>query len=639
MWNERGSGFAAWASGLWIGALLVTLTTVCCVEKAKVGECQPGMIYCEGDIASICQADSLTYKQIDCRDEDKVCHPGRGCVNCHPATFGCIETTVGECKPDGSGLQPIHECAVAVGEVCYLGQCVEACAAAADQKSYIGCEYWAVDLDNATISETENAAAQQYAVVISNVGLIEAEVTVYKNTAPVGWPPAEQVVAQARVAPDGLHVFKLPSREVDGSHSGLTDNGTHTFLSSNAYRIVSTVPIVAYQFNPLQNVQVFSNDASILVPTSVLDTQYLVLGWPQTIADTENPQTDFHRNLRAFLTVVGTEPGTDVEITVSTDTVGSTDIAPATAGDTIRVELGPYDVLNLETGSFNADFTGTQVVSDKPVAVFSGNEASDVPFFDTLTTRRCCADHLEHQQLPESSAGTDFVAARMPPRTPAVAAAGGDVSITDEPEYFRLMALRDNTVIQTNLDPPDDVLLLDRGEHTTLEAWCDFEIKASKPIFVGQFMASQQNTGIPIHVLPGGDPSYLLLAPKQQWRSRYVFLTPDKYAFDFIVVVAPSGTELLLDGSPMPESCTVTRAECPGQIDPTTDMMIWRCQLSFPKIIDGLPPPDNIDPNNQNDGYHILEGSEQISLVAYGFDERVSYAYIGGTDVRRINVE
>jgi hypothetical protein len=118
-----------------------------------------------------------------------------------------------------------------------------------------------------------------------------------------------------------------------------------------------------------------------------------------------------------------------------------------------------------------------------------------------------------------------------------------------------------------------------------------------------------------------------------------VFLTPDKYAFDFMMVIAPMGTELQLDHGPMPEGCEVMPAECPDLVDPTTSMEVWRCQLSFPKIIEGLPPPDNIDPNNQNDGYHILEASEPVALVVYGFDKHVSYAYVGGTDVRQINVE
>ena len=47
----------------------------------------------------------------------------------------------------------------------------------------------------------------------------------------------------------------------------------------------------------------------LLVPKSALDNEYMVLGWPQTIADTDDPATDFHRNLRAFLTVVGLEEG------------------------------------------------------------------------------------------------------------------------------------------------------------------------------------------------------------------------------------------------------------------------------------------------------------------------------------------
>lgn len=610
-----------------------------CPQKAKVGICEPGRIYCEEELAFICNDDAMSYKQKDCAASEEVCHPGRGCVSCHPGTFSCQGLSVAQCRQDGRGVEVLFDCSVEAGEVCYLGACINACEAADEERSYIGCDYWAVDLDNATISVSENAAAQQYAVAVSNVGHITAHVEVLQNDAPPGWPLEETLVTETTLEPDELHVFKLPGREVDGSHHGGYDNGTHSFLSSRAYHVVSDVPIVAYQFNPLENVQVFSNDASILFPRAALDNHYMVLGWPQTIADTDDPNTDFHRNLRAFLTVVGTEPGTDVSITFSTDTVGSTHIPMAKAGDTLTFSLGPYDVLNLETGGFNADFTGTEITSDQPVAVFSGNEASDVPFFETLTTRRCCADHLEHQLFPISAAGTEFVAAKMPRRTPAVAAAGGDVSIVDEPEYFRLLALYDNTVIQLTLEPPDDVILLNRGEHVTLEPPCDFEITASKPIFVGQFVASQQNIGIPIHVLPGGDPSFMILSPKAQWRSRYVFLTPDKYAFDFFMVVAPTGAELLFDGGPMPESCEVTRAECPGLVDPTTQMQVFRCQLSFPKILDGLPPPDNIDPWNQNDGYHILEASEPVSLVAYGFDERVSYAYIGGTDIKEINVE
>ena len=608
-----------------------------CVKKAEIGECEPGAVYCDGDLALICMDDAVNYRQIDCKRENRTCHPGLGCVNCHPGTFTCEGNSVASCRQDGMGGDILHDCSVEDGDVCYLGTCTNACEAASDARSYVGCEYWPVDLDNATISQAQNAAAQRYAVAVSNVGFIEAKITVYKNTATLGWPIQEEIVSETMLGPDELHVFELPSREVDGSHSGMYDNGSHTHLSSNSYRLVSNVPIVAYQFNPLENVQVFSNDASVLIPTSALDTRYTVLSWPQTIADTDDPNTDFNRHLRTFLTIAGTKPGTNVSIELSTDIVGSPDIPAAQKGDTISTVLGPYDVLNLETGGFNADFTGTTITADEPVAVYAGSEASDVPFFKDLTTRICCADHLEHQQFPESAAGTKFVAARVPRRTPAVAAAGGDVSIIEEPEYFRILALFDDTLIQTTLPEPNNLIMLSRGEHYTLEPECDFEVEASKPIFIGQFISGQGATGIAPD-LPGGDPSFLMLSPIEQWRSRYVFLTPDKYAFDFFMVIAPSGTELTFDKAPMPQSCQVKRAECDGLPDSITSMDVWRCQLSFPEIIPGLPPPDNIDPGNQNDGYHILEGSGPVALVVYGFDKHVSYAYIGGTDVRRINI-
>src|SRR2546430_17428551 len=51
--------------------------------------------------------------------------------------------------------------------------------------------------------------------------------------------------------------------------------------------------------------------------------------------------------------------------------------------------LQPFEVLNLETGDFNGDFTGTTVSADNAVAVFPRSEASDAPFYTTLADRSC----------------------------------------------------------------------------------------------------------------------------------------------------------------------------------------------------------------------------------------------------------
>ena len=113
-----------------------------------MGVCEPGRAYCEGDLALICSDDAMNYRQEDCHAQDEVCYPGRGCVTCFPGTFTCEGNTVAQCRQDGTGTQLLHDCSVESGEVCYLGGCINACEAAAEARSYIGCEYWPVDLDS-----------------------------------------------------------------------------------------------------------------------------------------------------------------------------------------------------------------------------------------------------------------------------------------------------------------------------------------------------------------------------------------------------------------------------------------------------------------------------------------------------------
>ena len=72
--------------------------------------------------------------------------------------------------------------------------------------------------------------------------------------------------------------------------------------------------------------------------------------------------------------------------------------------------------------------------------VFSGSEASDAPFFDKLTDRKCCADHLEEQLDPIRTSGQNFVATVSPSRTAALAKAGAPVGEAEQDEYFRVIA-------------------------------------------------------------------------------------------------------------------------------------------------------------------------------------------------------
>lgn len=655
---------------------------------------------CVGSVHYSCAPDGefLSTVIVDCATQTidgrpATCVRDLGCVLCHPDEVFCAAGNVVQCNSTGDAYELREECDIEDGFVCQEGMCKNLCEVAVAEHSYLGCEFYAVDLDNASLGAGRDASSQQYAVVVSNPSGQPTEVVVERNNAAPGQPPEVEEVDRVTVLPGDLEVFDLPRREVDGSSSffpctessecnqgeacwcaggartedpppeggfrdcrcrnaagadGMND-GTHSALTSNAYRLRSVLPINAYQFNPLDNVSVFSNDASLLLPVSGISGIYTVAGWPQTIANSTDPDEDFDssvtdEDLRAFLTIVGTADATHVTITLGPEVrnVIGVDGAPnGMPGDVWSFDLGPFDVLNLETGGFNADFTGTIIDANHPVAVFSGSEASDAPRFDTLLNRQCCADHLESQLFSTDTLGRHFLIGRMYPRTRALNAAFLDpttdsVGEFNEPEYVRVVAVgAGETSIDTTLPPPNDRFTLAQGESAFLIATQDFEMNADQSIAVLQVLASQEAVGIPSYY-PGGDPALIAVPPVEQYRREYVFLTPSLYAFDFVTITAPRDAQILLDEMPLSDwDCEVAPADGIRRRDgdPPPDQVVYRCQLSYPDVLGRNMP---IDDGIQNDGYHTLRSTMEIGLVVYGFDAFVSYAYAGGLNLEAI---
>lgn len=659
---------------------------------------------CLADVHYSCESDGefLRPVQEDCRAMGLVCEPGLWCVTCHPGQPSCDDNGDAViCADDGSGTTLLDDCDTDHGEFCDLGRCVNLCEQAVTDRSYLGCEFYAVDLDNAAIGAGRDASSQQYAIVVSNPGNYATDVVVEIDTGSFGDASTASVVAMTTVLPGDLEVFALPRREVDGSSffqpcasdaecgsasqqcwcrdgmrpggsatdcrcrnasgAGGLNDGTHSALTSHAYRIRSELPIIAYQFNPLDNVGVFSNDASMLIPTSAIGTRYTVIGWPQTIANSTSAAEDFdgllepedteYEDLRAFLTIVGTEASTHVTVTLGPQVryiVPPPSIsAPGVDGDVWEFDLGAFDVVNLESQGFNADFTGTTIVASAPVSVFTGSEASDAPRFEDLANRRCCADHLEEQLFADNTLGRRFFIGRTPPRSPALDAAFIDTSSVgsfEEPEYVRILAVEEGlTDVTTTLPPPDDFYQLEQGESVIISTLAgeprrsrDFEINATRAISVLQAIASQEAVGIPNN-LPGGDPAIIAVPPFDQWRRDYVFLTPGSYAFDFVTIVAPRLTQILLDERPLADfECEIGAADGRDRRmgDPPPDYVVYRCQLSYPDVIG--PPNVRVEPGVQDDGYHTLRATDPVSIVITGFDAFVSYGYVGGANLTGI---
>jgi hypothetical protein len=593
-----------------------------------------------------------------CSERGLVCEPTtKQCASCQPGQVGCVKGAVGTCRADGNGFQATQACDLEQGLACRQGSCLQLCDDARKTSSNVGCEYWGVDLDNAALGASLNASGQQYAIVISNPHSdVPVTVTITQDDGEPGGPPAPSVVAEGNIPPFSLRVFRLGPREVDGSPDGEFNTGTGTALTRHAYRVQSNFPIIAYQFNPLENANVFSNDASLLKPVSALGSPtggepqpaYVVVGWPQTIAASDDPNTNFdpagRTQLRAFLTLVGTRDGTKVRVRSRTRVLAGGPLAETPSGGLIEATLGAYDVLNLETDDFNADFTGSIIETTGPVAVFSGSEASDAPMFTTISGRFCCADHLEEQLDPIRTAGTSFVAAHGPSRTRTVVNAGAKLPVVAEPDFFRVVAAADGeTVVHTTLPPPDDTFTLsERGDFRGLTALTDFLLDASSPVILGNVSPSQEAAGVR-RGLPGGDPSLLVVPPIQQYRNEYVFLTPDKYSFDFLTVLAKPGEQVALDGELLDDKrCVVTPGDGLSEQQrglPLPPYLVYTCQLGFAAIDPSKAAPENLTPGQQDDGVHRLVATSPVGVLVSGFDSFVSYSYAAGTELREINIQ
>lgn len=615
--------------------------------------CRPGERQCKDLITpQVCNEDGSAFDEEECTGElrcneetgecsPEICTPGSfdGCTDeglqryCSPSGTVVIEDVCpgnaqcadGRCGDpecdagimrcvDPTQLEVCNEAGAWVGGAfcprgteCFNGECQELCELNKKISSYIGCEYWSVDLDN-----FEDALSKEHAIVVTNVNEnITADVQLWEGDSD------EQILA----GPDGAYQLSIPPGEAQIYRIpvGYDHSGTR-LLSNKAIRVTSNIPVIAYQFNPLTNLDVYSNDGTLLLPTNAVGTEYWGMSWPFRGGRV---------TIRGFLTIVNSSGAPNrVEITPSAEVVAGPQIPKIAAGETRTFDLNPGDSINLETSGLELeearstgclqdtagppdsvipcpDLTGTHIIAEQPVTVFGGHQCGNV----LQGIDRC--DHIESILLPVSSWGETYVGTKYSPRA---------TSATKEPEVWRVIAREDGTQIQT--DPPLDGVhgrTLDAGEWRQFESTDHFLLGASKPVLIAQYMVGSNWLGIPRICDMGidannptgiGDPSMNVGVPTDQYRTEYIVLTPDGYEKDYLNVVARSGQQVRLDGEPIP-----TEAWQPVGGNGAWETAVFEVE----------------------DGFHKLTADVPFGVVSYGYDCHVSYAYPGGLNVEEIS--
>lgn len=494
------------------------------------------------------------------------------------------------------------------------------CEAAKKSKSYVGCDYWPTVTPNAVWSIFD------YAVVVANTGKNEAVVSV---TGPNG------TSRQTRVPALQLRKIYLPwVKPLKGGDSDACgvppDLDESVIVGEGAYHLVSSSPVIVYQFNALEykgeggedpsggpkdwsscpgtalkcgkrpiGCFSFSNDASLLLPSTAMTNNYRVMGYKgASVAPWEGaPGTT-----STVLSVTTTEPDTSVTVTLAP----TAKVVPSTNGQEVPALDGggtttfalahAGDVLQLVTEKGQEfDFSGSLVQSTKPVQVITS-----VPCINIPSDKQAC-DHIEETVLPAETLGKHYVV--NPPTGPK----GKPVS-----HVVRLYGNKDGTTLTYRPSKPSKCPdTLSAGQVADCDVVTDpFEVSGDHEFGVATFLLGATTydwTGADKR----GDPSQSQFAAVEQFRTDYVFLAPNDYPVLFADITSMEDAVIELDGA---------RIAAPWTIIGSGPFGVQRVDLT----------------KGGNDGAHTLVASSPVGVQVIGFGDNTSFQYPAGLDLKLI---
>jgi hypothetical protein len=483
------------------------------------------------------------------------------------------------------------------------------CDEAAQAKSYVGCDYWP------TVTANLVADVFDFAVAVSNVGKETANITV---TGPNG---TNQKIT---VASGSLGVVYLPwVTELKGdANLSLTAS---VIAKSSAYHLVSDRPVVVYQFNPIEfkaaggpsgkdwtkcvkppgvtapDCYSYSNDASLLLPSTAMTGAYRIMGSPGWTRAGDGIITPDVK-LGTIVAVTATADGTkvDVKLGPKATVVAGGGVSAGSPGGALSFTLDQGDVAEiLSAPGSGFDLSGSLLIASNPVQVITA-----VPCIDEPEGTQAC-DHVEETVFPAETIGKHYVV--LTPTGPKENQIG---------QVVRFFGNADGTSLTyTPSKPSGCPASLNAGEVADCGVVdSDFEVSANESFGVATFQLGGAKadpdadpTGL---TQPQGDPSQSFPVAVEQYRQRYVFLAPNDYKTSFVDIVADSSTQIKVDGS-----------DVGGQLSAIKGTPYQKARIKL---------------GAGKDGVHTLDSDKPVGIQVIGYGDNTSYQYPGGLNLGRI---
>lgn len=300
------------------------------------------------------------------------------------------------------------------------------------------------------------------------------------------------------VTPGSVTTVNLPTGTLEMNFSNTVENkGIH---------IVAGKEVTVYGLNRYQA----TTDAYLALPTDILGTSYINLGYKNTNVVNS---TQFG--------IVATQNATTVTITPTVTTNGRL------AGVPYNIVLNQGQTYLLRnTDVAPQDLSGSLITSNKPIGVFGGMQCANIP------QGYVACDHIIEQLPPTTAWGKNFISVPLKTRTK------GDT--------FRFLASTNGTTVEVN---GTIVASLNKGQLFETILTTASQIRSNNPILVAQYSNSSSFDGVT------SDPFMMLITPYEQFLGNYTFSTPSAgFSGNYVNVVAPAAAvgTLKLDGVVIP---------------------------------------------------------------------------------------
>jgi hypothetical protein len=537
---------------------------------------------------------------------------------------GEASTCATHCSSD---LHSVLDCNNKVVTTCPMDQgcagngCVPACDSAKANKSTFGCDYYSVDPDIIT-----EGAGACFAAFIANTWTAPVTITadhagMTLNVASFARIPSGngqaltyQPLTNGQLQPGEVAILFFNRFPGNGAAfdcpSGITpaitttDGAAHGTVIGNAFHF--TAPVVAYDIFPFGGGQTAATSATLLLPTTAWDTNYIAVNaFRQSVIAAS-------AGAKNFIEVVAQEDNTTVTISPTAAIIAGTGVVGTGAGVPHGYVINKGQYLQITQ---DGELSGSPIQADKPVGLWGGATCLNID----VSAAACDS---AHQQIPPVKAlGHEYAVVRYRSR----------VDGTDESTYYRFVgAVNGTTLTYEPSTPAGAPTTLSSGQVGEFQIAAPFVVKSQDdlhPFYMSGHMTGGQNA------MDRGDPEFVNIIPPQEYLASYVFFTDPTYPETNLVLVRTKSSQGFKD----------VTLDCAGVL--TGWQPLGSSGLYEYTRIDLVR--HNFAPQGScNNGRHEIHSDAPFGLTIWGWGSSestgfvstyVSYAYPAGASVQPIN--